>query len=681
MSTAQFLDLRNLDFDVPNALQKRPGTTFSIGSSNGTSGPITSLFEFVQLEGCSFVIAGSNTAMFYISAGALVLLSPGWTNGQPTDMLTFGGRLWMANGQKWESAQSAQCVSPLTPRPVGLPTAPAIAITLNNSNVANYLTNYAQLQNVQASNVSYMLVGGASHILRGVSWISRGVYVAYSYVRSDGFYGPADFFTIARNLVTQRSVANTTEFFASGNTLITFVDGFTIPSGFGISQIALWVGVDSVNIGSPVGVLPDGSQAQMGALGFIKSAGTAADHFMSYTMHPAPDLSRFQLFTLIPGASLFLVDVNGGGSSYPLLWGTTFVLGDFANFDREAPVGLGFSGVTSDFFASFIPKYQEINQNIMFISGFSSAPSTVNFSEVGQPEVFFPENTFEMRTNDGDRVYAIKAFNNTLIVAKEHSFSKLIGSNADEFQLVDLSTDFGCISNATILSKDQNLYWLDRKGILQYTGANWAIASDAVEQIFRQMNISAAKENAIGVHHMYRNQLWWGIPINGSLINNVTVVFDYLVGAWTFFDGFNPSSFSYIKGAQTKPTVWRGDYSGMIHYFGESFYSDSTRGITCSGFTRYENVGGENQTTLWRRFFLDVATASGLTGVINGQVYSNYDNTTINATFTMYQNQFQSRTEMGILGKAVAAQFSHSSASLPLLINGYSWASRGLRNV
>jgi hypothetical protein len=97
--------------------------------------------------------------------------------------------------------------------------------------------------------------------------------------------------------------------------------------------------------------------------------------------------------------------------------------------------------------------------------------------------------------------------------------------------------------------------------------------------------------------------------------------------------------------------------------------------------TRFENFGGQNETSIWRRFFLDVATASGVTGQIKGQVFSNYDHSTVQTTFAVYQDQFQTRAEMGVVGKAVAAQVSHSSASLPLLINGYAWTKRPLRNV
>ncbi len=680
MSTAQFLALYNLDFDVPNALQKRPGSTFATG--DGTTGPISSVFEFVKLTGQSYVVAGSDTALFYITGSALTLLDTGWTNGQPADYLTFVNKMFVCNGQKWRAWDGSTMVN------MGLPLSPVamLGFSAMPSGLSFYLATGVKIAeefgvNLNGNATTFMLVGGATHVIKGVSWMPRGVYVAYSTIRNDGYWGPVDFFKTARNIIVNKYNSNV-DFF-SGTTYFTNLIGFTVPAG--TSAIALWVGVDTISRGNTTALVPNNGFQLLGDLGFADpvGGGIAADHYMSYTLQPNADTSKFWLFTTIPVASLFPVDMSsiGGGATFPILNGTTFNLVSFSALDLVAPPGRGWSGMTSDFFTTYIPKYQEINQNVLFASGFSSAPSEVKFSELGQPEAFFPESTFEVRTNDGDRVYMTKAHNNQIIIGKEHSFAKVIGDNADNYQLVELSTDFGCISNNSVLSKDQSLYWLDRKGILEFNGASWRIVSDAVEGIFRRMNLSAAKEKAVGIHHLYRNQLWWGIPIDGATQNNITVVYDYLVGAWTYFDGFNPASFGYIKGALSKPTVYRGDYSGFVHFMGESFYSDSGRGITCALFTRFENEGGENQTSIWRRLFLDVAQVTGVTGVINGRVFSNYDTSTVQATFTMYQDQFQSRAEMGVLGKGIAAQLSHYSASLPLLINGYGWAKRGLRNV
>jgi hypothetical protein len=672
MSTAQFLDLRNLDFDVPNALQKRPGSTQAV--SAGTSGPIQALHEFSKLTGESYIVAASDTALFYLAGQAYTLLSSGWNNGQPPDMLTFVNKLWACNGQSWISWSGNSGA----PAPVGLP----ISTKLNFDITGGGENRDYVFQGEVATGGSYFIVNGATMVSKspaGLSHLVRAIYVAYTYNRSDGYQGPGDFQNTARNIVTA-SPGNATEFF--GSALYYKIGGFTAPSGQGISSISIWFAEDTISYDNLRELIPGVGFVLAGRMGWMvgEDMGSAAFHYASITLKPNADLSRFWLYTTIPTSSLF-VSTNTTGISF---LATTFLPsagGTFGSFDAVASLGSAFSGVPFNFFATYIPKYQEVNQNVMFYAGFSASPSQVWFSNLGQPENLEADSFFEVRTNDGDRVTGLKAFNNQLVITKEKSFSKLIGNSADNFELVDLSQDFGCLSQRTILTKDSTVYWLDRKGILEFTGAHWQIMSGPIEPIFRRMNLSAAKEKACGVHHISRNQLWWGIPVDGSTQNNLTVIYDYLVGAWTFFDGFNAASFVYAQGPLAQPTVWRGDYSGFIHYTGQSFMSDSGRGITCMAFTRFDQTGGENQTSLWRRLFLDTAASSGATGAITGQVFANFDTSTVQATFQMAQSAFQSRVEMGVPAKAVAAKFSHYSASLPLLINGYGWAKRPLRNV
>ncbi len=658
---AEALDLYNLDFDTPNAWSKRPGSTFAIGSSLGTSGPIQSLFEFSKLSGESYIVAASDTALFYLAAGGFTLLSSGWNNGQPVDMLTFTNKLYAANGQSFGSFDGATFFS------------------------AGMFTQKTVIDSTPFGNLggTYYLVAGATSLDQSGSgtFLINAIYVAYGYLRTDGYLGPINFVKDARNVVTARP-GNGAEYFNIVNTVS--LQGLTLPANQGISAIALYIAGDSVSNTSATAVIATGAFGssgqitQVGNLGFY-AAGTGAGgaKTMSLTLFPGADTSRFHFWTLITPASMFLTTDAANAT----MWGATMVLNNFPLYASVAAAD-GYSGMTFDFFSTYTPRYIEIDNNIMMTAGASVTPSTIWYSEVGQPEYYLPESFIEVRTNDGDRIYATKAFNNYLVVMKENSFHKLIGDSVDNFQLVELSTQYGCLSNKSVVQVKQSLFWLDKKGILEFNGASFDIVSTPVEQIFRRMNITAAKEKACAVHHLYRNQIWFGIPIDGSTVNNVTVVYDYLIGGWTFFDGFNPASFGYIKGPLARPTAWRGDYSGMIHYSGESFFSDSGRGISCVALTRFENVGGENQTTLWRRFFLDVAqNNSGVTGQIGCQFFSNYDQSTVQATFAMYQSQFQTRAEIGVNGKAAAVQLSHFSASLPLMINGYAWATRGLRNV
>ncbi len=660
MSTAQFLNIRNMDFDVPNALAKRPGSSYMVGPANGTSGPITNIFEFIQLNANSTVVCSSNTALFYITNNAFTLLSPGWGSINVPDMLTFVNKLWVADGGKWAYYTGSSFL------PVGYISAPS------------FTTDFQINANISSSTCT---VAGDPHFVsksNEASFITVGIWMAHSSVRADGYLGPIDFYKNAQQLVTGRVNNAGDEYFTSqyGATGLP-VSGFT--SNPGATAIAIWLARDQIaGPDIPAGSsLVDGhyvglSEQKLGN-GIVLNVSSAGLRYFANTLAPNFDVTLFKLYTMIPtNTATFWINISS--------WNA------FIGSNPQS-----FSAMAFNFFATYTPKYIEINNNTMFSAGFSQSPSTVFFSDVGDPETVQPDNNFEVRTNDGDKIFGMKTFNNQLMIMKERSFHRLIGTSADNYQLIQISDQYGCLNKHTIVQYQQKCLWLDRRGILEYNGASFDIISTPVEGIFRRMSIGSAKLYATAVHHVDRKQIWWGIPIDQNLTppfdqvpqtNNITVVYDYSIGAWTFFDGYNPASYAVVKNTLLSSTVWRGDYSGMVHFTGASFFNDSGQGITCLLQPRYENMGGENQTTLWRRLFLDsIANTSGVTGQIQGQVFSNYDSSTVKATFSVYQDKFQNRIEMGVLGKAVSVQLSHYSASLPLVINGYGWANRGLRNV
>lgn len=699
LNKTEFLNLRNVDFDVPNSLQKRPGSTQAV--SVGTSSAIIGLFEYVKLNGSSWIVAGSNSALFYIQSAAYTVLNTGWNNGQPQDMLTFVNRLWIADGGRYKWWDGGETFA--NPIPAGLPMqVTPLDLAIQWQGGISPLTFASDFSYATSSGVTQFFVAGATATIRGSSYITRGVYLAYSYVRSDGYIGPADFLSNARNIIRGTPTTDGDEYFSQthipsqpGWMILT---GFSLPTDLGITAVQLWLATDTVSASSSsefleqvnlttnnVGASLVSQSVPVGNLGWRVRTSNALN-FMSVTLKPTADLSLFRLFTQIPINGLFTVtNSDYSGLSLPSI-GITFAPTNFSgalSFTTWSGgvENVGFSGMTFDFWSTYIPKYIDVNQNVMFMAGFSSAPSTVWFSDVGQPEVIQPESNFEVRTNDGDRIIGIRAYNNNMIVFKTTSFQKIIGTTADDFQVVELSLEFGAISNNAIIEYNEKLLFLDRKGIVQYDGASWKIISDDIDDIFRSMNLSAAYEKATAVHAHYRNQVWFAIPYGESTQNNLTIVWDYLIDAWTFFDGFNASAFAVAKSTLSKPTVWRGSNSGMVYYFGDSFYGDNGVGITCLTLSHFDKFLGENYTSVWRRLFLDVSPVTGLTGVISGKVFKDYDKSTVRATFTMYQSQFQSKAEMGVVGKAMSFEVTHNSASLPFLLNGYTWAKRNLRDV
>lgn len=352
-------------------------------------------------------------------------------------------------------------------------------------------------------------------------------------------------------------------------------------------------------------------------------------------------------------SNLFLAETHGSTTSYLLTGATT--LSSIPEPDY--------------LYLTAVPKYLAIFANQMIYAGFSSMLSTFYISDVGEPEGIPPENSIEVRTNDGDRITGMQPYNGNLVVFKERSFHRLSGDNPQNFVLTEISDQYGCLSNRAIVQYKDYLWFLDRKGIIQFNGSHIDVVSDKIEPIMARMNQQAAKDHATAVHDKLRNQIKFSFPVDGSSVNNMTVVWDYIAEAWTTETGLKPAINVIAKREFTKPTVFFGGYSGTIASFGSSYRSDLGTGITCIVKSRFLADMGNSITKEFRRLYLDCVPVSA-SSLVTTNFYQDYGSSLV-LTRSMYQSPFQSRIDYGIMAKSLSVEFIHGSTFEPCQINGY----------
>lgn len=360
-------------------------------------------------------------------------------------------------------------------------------------------------------------------------------------------------------------------------------------------------------------------------------------------------------YTLIAPNSTLYIDTNTG------------TLGDIS-----APTYLWFT---------LAPKYIEIANNSLFHAGYTSLPSTVYFSDVGEPEGVEDTSFFEVRTNDGDMITGLKAFTANLMIFKRKSFHTLLGDNANNYQLRQESDQYGCLSNRAIASYEDLILFLDEKGIVEYNGAQPRIISNKIEPIFKSMNIIAARDNSIAVHVKDRNEIWFAIPCNGATFNNCVVAYDYLLKAFTTYEGNNISSLAIGLFSFQQDTIFYGGYTGSIHYYGSSLLADDGRAITCLIQTRFVAPFGQSIESQFRRLFVNVEPVTGLTSVLNIEYFKDFDSSAAALTRSIYQATFQTRVDFGIPAKSLSVQITNSSTTDPLVFYGYALEYRKQRDV
>lgn len=464
-------------------------------------------------------------------------------------------------------------------------------------------------------------------------------------------------------------------FMANGQDFFKF-DGantypFSLPEGVSHASFAITAGFFAGAGLSGVYVAGYGYLNERGYYGPASSGVTVSLNGISY------NALLYVGMTVPANFGITAISLYRSEAGFNTMYGTTNIgigTATFLNYasltNREQPNYLYFTNT---------PKYLEIYNNQLMLAGFSNALSTLYWSDIGEPEGVLPESFAEVRTNDGDRITGLRSYLSDFIITKQRSLHTLTGSNPDNFTLQQITDQYGCLSNRTLVVFNNSLAFLDSKGIIKYNGANVDIMSSRIEDVFLRMNVPAAIENAWAIHNRLGNEIWFAIPVDGSSVNNLLIVYDYLSDAFTLYDGIVPSSGAVITGRLSQPTPSYGGYSGTVVNFDESVENDLGVGFTYLMKIRYASILGQSVEQLFRRFYLNLDPVLGVTQALSVNFYSNFGST-IQATFTIYQAPFQTRVDFGIPAKSLSAEVSHFSPSLSLKIFGYTIEARFQRN-
>lgn len=326
------------------------------------------------------------------------------------------------------------------------------------------------------------------------------------------------------------------------------------------------------------------------------------------------------------------------------------------------------------------PKFIEVYKNQMFMGGFTLTPSTVWFSDVGDPEGIDPDFNFEVRTDDGDRVTNLQSYGNRLLIFKELSFHELLGDSPENFSLREVSLQYGCINNKTSCVWSDRCWFLDRKGICEYTGGIPSVVSNKIDNIFDRMNLSVARQTAEMRFMKNRNEVWISIPVDGSSVNNLLLIYDINIEAWAFWDGINIAVMAKMIGRNSSETSFFGDYQNRLNTFGSSLMGDNGSGFTSMVKFRYEHPEGQSVEKIFRRLFVNAeSVTSRATLPIETRLRANYGSS-YQVAASLVLTKFQNYENFGISSKSLSVEISHFSATDSMRLHGYALEHRFQRN-
>ena len=733
----EFLDIKNYDFQTPGSLSQRWGSTQYMGQT--LAGKITALSEYQKLDGSSYIIVGSSGGLWFgattgqfqgMSLGAYgvtqqvnstidAVYGEGLFN--PFTITTIGPS-FAPYLELTQIARQGFCYQGSTSQYIGHIGTSYSTMTYTTNPVSHggeyssiaYLVDrmfiangkkFSKFDGATLNNVGLPLpykIGLTGTLVSignsAVGFGGTGIAMFYmSYVNNRGFesnivpvcsvIGPASF--------TGLNAAYASTFQSQ---MIAMTLTVSTPLSYGISTINMYsFGIDASNL-PIVGTLnteyhsyfPDstawtkpfvkinsfpasGSTTTVLAWGTtIGSANTNANFkaiVSNNGLLPNPYTNQYLTLGLSLGTlnQLKSIVYSNTSASYII---SSAVPSTYTFNDSYANLVQG----------DFLPRYLAVYDNRLFSAGFSATPSTVWFSDVKEPEGYLPSNNFEVRTNDGDYITAMASYQTRLYIFKKNSFHVLGGDNPNNFFIQEVSNQYGCLNNRCAVVFENLIFFLDRKGIVEYTGSNISYSSLKIQPIFDRMNYAIALTTACGIHDKLRNQILFAIPIDGATSNNITVVYDYVAKSWTYHTGYNASIFAEIQGNYDIKRLFCGDFQGRMNSFSASFLSDNGSGITLSYKTRYLHDVGDSVQKQFRRLYVN-ADNLGSTLLSKVNIMQDYGTSIVLGT-TLIQGAFQERIDFGISAKSLAFEMiTVNTTNSPLKIHGFTIESRIQRKV
>lgn len=283
--------------------------------------------------------------------------------------------------------------------------------------------------------------------------------------------------------------------------------------------------------------------------------------------------SRATLLTAIAADSLYKLDEINDNTTQTYSDSTT----DDDLDDDDAPTWSTVSAGTD--VTPPTGKYLALNDQRLFISGNTTNPSAVYWSEQYYPDIFDTTSDYrDFRPDDGDKVTGMAVYLGRLCVFKNNSIQLFFTQGADpvnDWSISDPYTTTGCVAPFSIANTARGIFYLYWDGIYLFDGTYSTLVSEVVQDVIKDVskpNIT----NCFGYHNDNKYYLAYTSANSGAIENNRILIYDMLKDSYSIDTGTINYFTSFLSGTDTN-ILYGGDSSenGKIWAFttgGDALY-------------------------------------------------------------------------------------------------------------
>lgn len=292
------------------------------------------------------------------------------------------------------------------------------------------------------------------------------------------------------------------------------------------------------------------------------------------------------------GTNLYRYDNAGGsvsiGSGYTngAQWDMDVYQDQLFACNGNQPAQIWNGTTMSTLSAGLTPSLLRVHKNRVWCVQ-PSQPSTLYFSDAGQPSSFPAGNFININTNDSQVITALAVLLDSLIVFKTDSIWVITGEplgsgNSTVIGNLNLrraNSDVGCVAFRTVCQVESSLLFMSRSGIYLFENYQSRRVSDDINSTFTNINPNALA-NSWAVYSPNDKKYLLGYATLGTNTPQNVICYDLVVNRFTLWDDY-PGSCA---------TVYRFNNQDSV------VFGDPVKGIIYQAFQGYADIAGYNGT-------------------------------------------------------------------------------------
>jgi len=240
-----------------------------------------------------------------------------------------------------------------------------------------------------------------------------------------------------------------------------------------------------------------------------------------------------------------------------------------------------------------ITKYVQGISNRLFLAGNDDYPYRIYFS--GLDDYTDWTGTYYIDLPSKGIITGFSILLDSLIIYEEDRIWVLYGvdGDPDTWELKEVSTDVGCASQNSLAKVRNEIFFRSRKGVHTFSGVTTEgtyqfdnlkamSLSDPIKPTSDYVNYSKLDESA-GIN--FDDKYWLAVPKSGDGYNSRVLIFDYVIGRWTIYEGIYANCFTVFKKTTGDVLIFGDSRYGYIYEYGSVAYDGATDSGTAESAT------------------------------------------------------------------------------------------------